>query len=278
MLEKHDLGSNVILAILFAVLLFMVLRYAFKLIEIAYVIKHRKPLYTHFCLFKKKLSQSQKSILRQGLPFYNKLDLKHKSSFEHRVASFIKDKDFLGRDGVKVTEEMKVLISASAVMLTFGFRDFYIGLISKIVIYPSEFYSKINDAYHKGEFNPKFKALVLSWEDFKKGYEDGTDNINLAIHEFTHAIHLNSMKERDVSSTIFSDSFEELSKMLADNESLRKELMTSDYFRNYAFTNRFEFLAVAIENFIETPQEFKIQFPDIYKMVKQMLNYNFAGY
>jgi Mlc titration factor MtfA (ptsG expression regulator) len=54
--------------------------------------------------------------------------------------------------------------------------------------------------------------------------------------------------------------------------------MTSKYFRKYAFTNQFEFLAVAIENFIETPQDFRSEFPEIYGKVRQMLNFNISGY
>ena len=177
-----------------------------------------------------------------------------------------------------VTEEMRVLISATAVMLTFGFRDFYIGLISKIVVYPEKFYSNINKEYHKGEFNPKFKALVLSWQDFKAGFGMLDDNLNLGIHEFAHAIHLNSIKERDVSSAIFSDTFKELSLLLAEKENLRKQLMASKYFRKYAYTNQFEFLAVAIEHFFETPEDFKSKFPEVYFKVKQMLNFNISGY
>ena len=119
---------------------------------------------------------------------------------------------------------------------------------------------------------------MLSWEDFKEGYDDDNDNLNLGIHEITHAIHINSVKERDVSSTIFSDSFKELSVLLTEKESLRNNLMASPYFRKYAYTNQFGFLAVAIENFIETPQEFKSQFPEVYNKVRQMLNFNIQGY
>jgi hypothetical protein len=54
--------------------------------------------------------------------------------------------------------------------------------------------------------------------------------------------------------------------------------MDSSYFRDYAFTNQFEFLAVIIENFIETPLEFKSHFPDLYAQVKQLLNFNFSKY
>ncbi len=276
--ESDTFGSKVILGILFVALGWLFLHYAFKMTEMAYVLKHKKPLYNHFYIFLRQLNTSQKNILQNHFSFYKNLTDKEKKYFEHRVALFIKDKDFIARDGNKITDEIKVLISSTAVMLTFGFRDFYIGIISKIVVYPNKFYSNTNKAYHKGEFNPKLKTLVLSWEDFMDGFNDENDNLNLGIHEFTHAIHINSMKERDVSSTIFSDSFKELSKLLETNEALRNKLKESDYFRRYAFTNQFEFVAVIIENFIETPKEFKLQFPEVYSKVKQMLNFNLSDY
>lgn len=167
--ESYTIGSKVILGILFAVLAYLFLYYAFRMIEMAYVLKHKRPLYNHFYFFLKDLNTKQKSILQSSFSFYKNLTEKEKRYFEHRVSLFIKDKDFIGRGANKITDEMKVLISATAVMLTFGFRDFYIGIISKIVVYPNKFYSNTNQKYHKGEFNPKLKALVLSWEDFKKG-------------------------------------------------------------------------------------------------------------
>lgn len=277
-IEQYSMGSKMVLGILFAVLVYIILYYGFKMIEMGYVLKHKKPLYNHFYFYLRKLDSKQKVILKDKFSFYKILNEKQKKHFEHRVASFIRDKDFIGRDGSPITNEIKVLISATAVMLTFGFRDFYIGIISKIVVYPKRFYSKTNSAYHKGEFNPRLKTLVLSWEDFKEGYNVDNDNMNLGIHEITHAIHINSIKERDVSSTIFSDSFKELSKLLSYKKGLRNDLMTSPYFRKYAYTNQFEFLAVAIENFIETPKEFKSQFPEVYGKIRQMLNFNIDGY
>jgi Mlc titration factor MtfA (ptsG expression regulator) len=122
------------------------------------------------------------------------------------------------------------------------------------------------------------KTLALSWEDFKKGFDDYEDKVNLGIHEFAHAIHLNSLKERDVSSTIFSDSFNELVTLLSTDENLKNNLVTSNYFRNYGYTNQYEFIAVIIEAFIENPKDFRNQFPQVYNKTKQMLNFNFAGY
>lgn len=277
-LEKYTTVSKVILGIFLVALAIMFFYYAFKMLEMVHVIRHKKPFFVHFYLRLKKLTPKQQSILKLQFSFYNKLTSKQQLYFEHRVCSFITDKTFIGREGLLISDEVKILISATAVMLTFGFRDFYIALIDNIFVYPNAFYSRVNQEYHKGEFNPKLKALVLSWSDFKQGYNIGDDNLNLGIHEFAHAIHFNSIKEKDVSSTVFKDSFKELTNLLSSNEMLRKDLIASKYFREYAYTNQFEFVAVLVEYFIETPLEFKNQFPKIYSKVKQMLNFNFAGY
>ena len=227
MIEDYAVGSKVILGILFTALAIMFFYYGFKMFEMAYVMRNKKPLVVHGYLKLKKLSAGQRAILENQFVFFAKLSDKEKAYFEHRVALFIKDKTFIARGNLVITDEVKVLISSTAVMLTFGFRDFYIGLIDKIFVYPDAFYSHTNQNHHKGEFNPKLKALVLSWDDFKQGYNIGDDNLNLGIHEFAHAIHLNSIKERDVSSTLFRDSFSELTTLLSKNEVLRKELIAS---------------------------------------------------
>ena len=277
-LQEFTTSSKIILGTFISALGLMMMYYSFKMVELANVMKRKKPFFVHFYVFKRKLSKPQYSILKNQFSFFNKLNAHEQRYFEHRVASFIKDKTFIGRQEMIISDEVKVLISATAVMLTFGFRDFYIGLIDKIFVYPESFYSTTNEDYHKGEFNPKLKALVLSWKDFKEGYDIGDDNLNLGIHEFAHAIHLNSLKEKDVSSIIFRDTFSELTHLLSENKPLRDALVNSKYFREYAYTNQFEFFAVILEYFMESPVEFKNQFPVIYGKVRQMLNFNYDGY
>jgi len=277
LLQESSFGYGLAVILFVLVIMGLVLYFSYHMVETLYVMKYNRPLYGNFTFHLKHLPPNQLEILKSKFLFYNKLDEKHKGYFEHRVATFIDDKRFIGRRGVVITDEIKVLISATACMLTFGFRNFHIGLIDRIFIYPNEFYSTINDEYHKGEFNPRMGALVLSWKDFKEGGDIDKDHINLGIHEFTHAIHLNCLKKRDVSSIIFRSSFNELIRIISDKEQGEK-LIESHFLRNYAFTNQFEFLAVTIENFIETPKEFKSKFPKIYSKVKQMLNFNFAEY
>lgn len=245
----------------------------FVLIERGYAKKYRKPLFRDFSIYKQKLNSESKLILESNFSFYKQLSNSQKQLFEHRLACFINDKKFIGREGLAITPEKKVLIGATAIMLTFGYRDYLIRILSNIVIYPDSFYSKINDNLHNGEFNPKLNTLVLSWKHFKEGYNIENDNLNLGIHEFTHAIHIDSIYNSGVNSIIFNQSYKELKGYLDANEDIKTKLIESRYFREYAYTNQFEFIAVIVETFLETPILFEAQFPFLYKKVKQMLNF-----
>lgn len=281
MLLLQNLETNFALFLnitVFFLLGIVVLYYTIRYIEQFYAEIKKKPLYLNFILLKKDLSKSQRLILEHEFSFYNQLSSNEKSIFRHRVYCFIDNKSFHGRNGLNVTEKIKVLISATAVMLTFGFKNYKLPIVRTILVYPESFYSKQNEQFHKGEMNPKLGVIALSWKDFKHGFDIDNDNLNLGIHEFGHAIHFNSYKNNDVSSLIFRDGFKDLKSYLKSNEAKRRELIQTKYFREYAYTNEFEFVAVLIECFFETPLEFKTSFPRIYNYVKLMLNFNFAGY
>lgn len=274
----HPVFKMTMIVIFFIAVACIVIKYTFQYIEQEYATSRNKPMFLNFIIFKKDLTKPQTQILEQQFLFYSNLNKKQQSIFRHRVATFIKTKRFVFREGLQASDKIVVLISATAVMLTFGFRAYCIPLINTILIYPKAFYSKINEELHKGEMNPMLGIVALSWEDFVKGFNIGNDNLNLSVHEFGHAIHANSFKNNDVSSLIFRDGFDDLKTYLRSNEIIRKRLIESHYFRAYAYTNEFEFMAVIIECFIETPLEFASKFPKLYNYTKQMLNFNFANY
>ena len=265
------IGVFTVCLVLFIVYLF------FKMLDYLYLSWFKKPAWVHFYLKKKELTVDQQYILRQNFKFYNRLSGKDQKRFEHRLHRFLTNKNFISRDGVELNDVKKVLISATAIMLTFGMRKYLLPIVERIIVYPEKFYSTIDERYHKGEFNPRLKALVLSWKDFEEGFKIDNDNLNLGIHEFTHAIHLNSIRKSDTASVVFSDGFSELISLLRKDLEVGK-LQDSGFIRDYAFTNEFEFLAVVVENFIESPNEFKSQFPKLYKKIQQMFNFRFAGY
>ena len=139
------------------------------------------------------LATKYKLILKNNFPFYNKLELRKKKEFERKVQYFIHMKEFIPRQLDFVTDEMKVLISACAVQLTFGYPKVFLSHFKRILIYPDAYYSTINNSFHKGEVNPRLQAIVLSWKSFVQGYLDQNDGINLGLHEMAHAMRLENM-------------------------------------------------------------------------------------
>jgi Mlc titration factor MtfA (ptsG expression regulator) len=246
----------------------------FRILETSYAQRTDKLLYRDLLVFR-SLSRKQKDHLSKDFSFYNTLAPKHQARFEHRVATFIKQKEFIGRDGLVVTESMKLIIAAVGCMLTFGRRQYTYQLIDHILIYPEPFYSAVNDAYHKGEFNPRQKAVVLSWPDFEEGYRITDDNLNLGIHEFMHALQLDALTSRDLDALRFEKRFKLIFERLKDTE-LRERLDKVKYFRAYAFTNQYEFMAVLAEYFFESPEDFETHFPQVYNHTKILLNYDFG--
>jgi Mlc titration factor MtfA (ptsG expression regulator) len=242
----------------------------FRVIEPAYLLIFNKPLFLFWYPVLKKLDERDKSILRKEFPFYANLSTKKKSYFEHRVYSFINNYNFEGKD-IVITNDMKLIIAGTYIMLTFGMRKYLLELFENIIIYPTSYFSTINQEYHKGEYNPRMKAVVFSWEDFLSGHQI-KDNINLGLHEFTHVLHFYSKRSADPGAVIFFDEFTEIEKYF-DNEDLKNQIQQKEYFRAYAYTNKFEFLAVILEHFFETPEIFKQEFPHLFGHVKAMINY-----
>lgn len=242
------------------------------IIEPAYIMVFNKPLYLYFYLFPEKLTTNQRQILVNEFPFYKKLSDKRKVYFEHRVKKFINHYQFVGKEELSIKDEMKIMIAATYIMLTFGMRDYLIDLFKTIIIYPSAYFSNASQQYHKGEFNPTMKVVAFSWEDFVLGHKTSNDNINLGLHEFSHVLHFNCLKSNTPSAIIFYDEFNEVIKYFTD-QNLNSQLHTKGYFRLYAYENQFEFISVVLEHFFETPHILNKAHPELYAKVYSMINF-----
>jgi hypothetical protein len=231
----------------------------------------------HFVLSPEAFTERQRTIVASEVSFYHKLTAKEKRVFEHRVLRFMRSHTFVGREDLHVTERMQLLISATAVMITFGFRRYLLSRFETILVYPQHYFSNVTQQLHKGEANPKYKTLVFSWEDFEEGIKIEDDNLNLGIHELTHALHFSFLTERTYTARQFLRNYKRLLAALTDKDA-QKRLIKVNYLREYAFENQYEFLSVLIEHFFETPEEFRAKLPNIYFSVKRMLNMKVADF
>ena len=182
---------------------------------------------------------------------------------------FISLKEFVPREMDEVTQEMKVLIAASAVQLTFGLPEVQLAGFDTIYVYPKKYFSAINKRYHTGEVNPK-GHIVLSWESFKEGYKNPSDAYNLGLHEMAHALSLENLSS-DYELNIFEKEAYQHWKKVAKKEFEKIKKGGKPYFRRYAFHSRDEFFPVAIEYFFEKPNEFRLERPELYDALAKLL-------
>jgi Mlc titration factor MtfA (ptsG expression regulator) len=214
--------------------------------------------------------QQYKAILQKYFTYYQKLTDENKIKFERKVARFIYGKQFIPRNIDEVTLEAKVLIAASAVQLTFGLPHAYLSFFTRILVYPNDYYSSITKRYHKGEVNPRFGIIVLSWQSFVDGYIYPNDSKNLGLHEMAHALRL-EVFIRSEEFPPFEDELIEQFDAYAHRICNDPAFEGQTFFRPYACTNEHEFFSVAIENFFERSQEFKDTLPELYLILTRLL-------
>nr|WKN38793.1 zinc-dependent peptidase [Tunicatimonas sp. TK19036] len=217
--------------------------------------------------------QEVQAILAKYFTYYQRLPPAQQKIFLRRVIHFIQQKQFIPRGFRPVTMEMKAMISASAVQLTFGLPKVSLAHFKRILIYLDDYYSTITRQYHRGEVNPRLQAIVLSWYSLVEGYADPADARNLGLHEMAHALELENMIENE-EYQFFPTDAQRKWKQLVNHYVPRIKTGEITFFRPYAATNAQEFFAVAVECFFENTTEFHRQHPDLYKVLATLLNQN----
>lgn len=218
----------------------------------------------------RRLNAKSKVFLQNNFRYYQTLNESDKVIFEKRVQKFMDMKEFIPRGGLKeVTMEMKTLISASAIQITFGLPGVYFLHFYRILIYPDDYYSTITQRYHKGEVNTK-GLIVLSWKSLLTGYMDCCDGRNLGLHEMAHALKIvDSIRDEEYDFLDY-DAFHGFIR-LSRIEMQRINHGEPSLFRSYAAANDYEFFAVAVENFFEKPKDFHKQHPELYELLCKLL-------
>jgi hypothetical protein len=181
---------------------------------------------------------------------------------------FIQSKSFETREKLALTDEMKLIIAATSVKISFGLKDYFLDSFHTIILYPGEFFSRFSKAMVKGETNGT-GVIVFSWKDLQFGFDVADDALNLAYHELAHAIFIDHFKKR--SDDAFTLNYIKWLRFVRNKQKLI-EVQQKQLFRKYATYNEQEFFAVAMENFFEKPENFKEELPNLYLIMSEMLN------
>lgn len=221
--------------------------------------------------FFNRLSTSQKKVIEKNYSFYRKLKTSQKNKFHYRVSRFISKYEFISRENVRIDKNVKAIIAAVAIMLTFKKKNYLLEPFNKIIIYSNSFKSNSTGNMHKGETNPKLGIIVFSLPDFLNGIIIDDDNLNLGIHEFTHAFLFSNFKANSFESKRFKSGVNNIFNYFIDDQKI-EETKKANIFREYAYVNKHEFLSVITENYFENPQTFQQKLPLLFSLVNDLYN------
>jgi Mlc titration factor MtfA (ptsG expression regulator) len=211
-------------------------------------------------------------LLKREIHFYKLLSETEAHSFRVRMRLMLKQKYFIGRQGMQVTDEMILIVGALMVQITFGYKDFTFPHFSRIAIYPDIFYSRLFERYLKGLTVYHSGVILVSWPDAEKGIENQEDKINLLLHELAHALFLDYFDKNTQ-----GGEFGRWMRHAIPYFENMKNSQSKQYLREYASTNIQEFWAVCVEHYFEDSIQFKKEMPELYLEMCSILKQDVAA-
>jgi Mlc titration factor MtfA (ptsG expression regulator) len=201
--------------------------------------------------------------------YFNDLPQESKLRFVQRTQQFRLNKKF-HFVGLEESEDAAILVSASAIQVTFGLKNYMMSYFKDIYILSDAYQMENEDELYIGHVAPD--GIYLSFRHFLYGYSHKNDNVNVAVHEMAHALLYNNFfAQYGGTDSHFRLNYEKFSSstgpILANVIANRRS-----YLRSYAFSNLHEFWAVSVEAFFENPAGLKMNMPELYDALCRVLN------
>jgi MtfA peptidase len=155
-------------------------------------------------------------------------------------------------------------------VLTFRTKRMIIGIEFS---YTKTILSRVTNKYHKAEVNPGFKLIVLSVRAIYESLNRPDDGLNVLLHEFAHALWLEHKLMSNQYKVFDTRIFEKVEARIAAEMQFSQD-NDNHFFRKYAFTNKAEFFAVAVENLFERPEAFRNSLPTLFELLTNLFHQN----
>lgn len=218
--------------------------------------------------------------LRTYMPFYEHIPASLQERLHGLMHVFLREKTFVGCNGLVVTDEMRIVIAGYACLLVLNRpgvprHAFYDELMS-ILVYPTAFIVHESDE-EDGIVTESASVLsgqawdsrriILSWEDIQDGVQE---HANVVLHEFAHYLDLedetmdgapglgNTAEYEQWSATFW----EEYDRLVDDVDAGHETLLDP-----YAATEPAEFFAVVTETFFHQPHALRAAHPKLYEQL-----------
>ena len=227
--------------------------------------------------------EAWRALLERRVPFYRTMDGASRARFEDKLKVFVRTKEMVGAGGFAITEEVRVVIGATAARLTTHLPDEHYERLTCVVVYPSHYRHRDRgqpgdgETIVFGEANDR-GAVVLSWEAVLRGLDDPRDGHDTATHEFAHALDVED-GTFDGAPELAGDAYAPWARVMTRHyDALRaRKRRARPVLRDYAGKNPAEFFAVSTEAFFEKPRQMREKHPDLYRQLADYYRCDPAG-
>jgi Mlc titration factor MtfA (ptsG expression regulator) len=225
------------------------------------------------------LGDSRIALLTRNVPIRARLPPELRQRLDGLISAFVAEKTFVGCNGLRITDEVRVTIAAHACSLVLGRpHDLYPALRS-ILVYPTPFWVDEEDEDEAGVVTRRRRVLsgqawdasriILSWEDVVDA-AGSPSGYNLVLHEFAHHLEYEGRglarpaAGRQRVEAWRSELEEQFGRLLEAVEAGEDTFLDP-----YAAEDESEFFAVASEEYFERPIMLQSAHPALYGLLRE---------
>jgi len=223
-------------------------------------------------------------LILDNVPYYLHLNNEEKKILQDLMQIFIAEKNWLGCNGLELTDEIRVTIAAQACLMIIALPNDYYSNVESIYVYPTTILSPerpagffevrtvpvrgpmpiLGEAHRRG-------PVLLVWDVVKRETRHPEHGHNVVYHEFAHKLDmldgsadgtppLTTSEEYQRWSEVCSKEYLELCNKVEHGE--------PTFFDSYAATDEAEFFAVVTEYFFSRPKNMKRHHPKLYQVLQ----------
>ena len=235
-----------------------------------------------------------RKILQRRVPLVRKLPAHLQMQLKKNMQVFIAEKSFLGCAGLRITEEMRVVIAAQACLLILNRATDYFANVRQVLVYPGAFFVNRTALDGSGVQQENRHALageswsqgqvILSWQDTLEGAALANDGRNVVIHEFAHQLDQENGAARGAPPPTLGDSQYDARRWSQVFHTAFAHLQSEvdhgvqGLINHYGAQEPAEFFAVVSEVFFEQPQELAYEYPALYQELSGYYKVDPAGW
>lgn len=216
-----------------------------------------------------RLKDVEQEYLNKHCAYYRNLNQELKEVFEKRLFNFRLQKVFEVHGPDDVPEDVKLLVSATAVQFTMGFEDYIYPKLAVIVLFPRNFISPdmpttVHAVEHKIE---DWDCVIMSMEALMYGMFKPKDHYNAGLHIMAKAWQVHSeIKDTDIPINEYGN-LEDFIKLFVK----ARGFVRLDFQEYYTGLKQFELFPACVELYFSAPQAFRTQMPNLFTWVKETI-------